>query len=343
MSNVICTLPWTTLQVDKPNGEAACCCLDRAKISWGNVINDGWENVWNGEKAQAHRAAMLQGKIDEYCSHNCPILLSGAKARTGITDIKNRTGVTSNNAMIAYNSIDSNLLVLKNTPIQINLTISYLCNHNCIICGQNHSDQTQIPWKVLMALKPWFETIEVIGFSGGEPVTSGIFIDFISYLLKQSSEYRPSLGLITNGTLLHEGLLNKLISIGITYLIVSVHAFSKETYRLLHGKDDYDNVMQTVQLVKQKTELQSKVALAFTITPDNVDELQQFAIHWGNEGLWVYLIPEVGGEYDNETNQALACKLSSTLNDLLNLDNEIKARIYGIPFCLEYVDRLVKS
>jgi pyruvate-formate lyase-activating enzyme len=341
MSDIICSLPWTTLQVDEPNGEAACCCLDRSVQSWGNVVADGWEKVWNSPIAQAHRAAILNGDIREFCRADCPILLSGLAARTGITDLPFRSELTRVNRTKAGSAIENGKILLENHPCQINLTVSYMCNHNCVICGQLHNDLRQLPWKIFASLDVWLESIEVIGFSGGEPTMSSNFRSFISLLSENAIEKKPLIGLITNGADIDDGLLEQIFSIGISYLIVSIHAFEKRTYQEFHKSNDYENVMQLIRKVKNHSiPSQANLAVAFTVTPANIDELMPFVDYWTKEHLWVYLIPECGGNHAPYTKRRLADKLHETLVKIGIMPSEQVSLVYGIPACQDYARRL---
>lgn len=59
-----CEKPWTSLYVD-PDGETHPCCY--LSPVYGNLFEAGFEELWNGEKAQALRRAMIDNSPPQAC------------------------------------------------------------------------------------------------------------------------------------------------------------------------------------------------------------------------------------------------------------------------------------
>lgn len=90
----------------------------------------------------------------------------------------------------------------------------------------------------------------------------------------------PYVGMVTNGQLLTEDHIEKLISYGLSEIIISVHGVKKETYERLMTNASYDRfheVLRTLDEVKARLKSTTPaLRLNFTVNPDNLDELADF-------------------------------------------------------------------
>jgi radical SAM protein with 4Fe4S-binding SPASM domain len=57
----------------EPDGEAFPCCRAPEELRLGNVFEDGFEGVWNGEPMQQLRQRMFAGDYPESCK-GCVVL-----------------------------------------------------------------------------------------------------------------------------------------------------------------------------------------------------------------------------------------------------------------------------
>lgn len=69
-----CHWPWKGMILD-PNGGALPCCQWKGQLL-GNVNEQGFEAVWNGEAFRQLRRDWITGRLNEYC-RNCSALMEG--------------------------------------------------------------------------------------------------------------------------------------------------------------------------------------------------------------------------------------------------------------------------
>ncbi len=77
----LCALPWTQVYID-PNGDVRLCCnaWDDEGVM-GNLMEQPFEDVWNGERYQRVRQSLLEGKPAYRRCINCAALAENPGAR----------------------------------------------------------------------------------------------------------------------------------------------------------------------------------------------------------------------------------------------------------------------
>lgn len=111
---------------------------------------------------------------------------------------------------------------------------------------------------------------------GSEPLTSPYFIE----ILKEASIYRvPYIDFATSGTLLTEKIADALIRYGVTDVMFSVDAATKETYEYIRRGASFDRLLQNIKyLTERKKQTRSVVPrLRFNITlmKSNIHEIEE--------------------------------------------------------------------
>lgn len=63
----ICMAPFSEVEIDEL-GNLNCCCMQYTNnYSFGNIFEEGFDAVWNGEKAKHFRRDIIAGKYT-YCN-----------------------------------------------------------------------------------------------------------------------------------------------------------------------------------------------------------------------------------------------------------------------------------
>jgi MoaA/NifB/PqqE/SkfB family radical SAM enzyme len=132
------------------------------------------------------------------------------------------------------------LLIDKEFPIQINLELSRACNYDCPFCARKESEKgTHIDTDLAKRI------IDEAGKSGrvtvfalhmwGEPLLNPKWHEIVSYI----KEVNPDNGvtLTTNGYLLNQKNLERLVEISVDQIIISLHTLDPEEYKVRVGKD----------------------------------------------------------------------------------------------------------
>lgn len=119
MSDTICAIPWTNLEI-RQGGEISPCCM--SSFTFGNINSDRLEDVFNGAKMQQLRQQLMDGQRPNGCS--------------GCWD-KEKRGLTSIRQHNAKRLKESFMTQYFDEPQIINLDLKFqnTCNFKCRICG----------------------------------------------------------------------------------------------------------------------------------------------------------------------------------------------------------------
>jgi len=139
------------------------------------------------------------------------------------------------------------------SPICVNLEITSKCPYNCIFC------EADIPhWKNRMRDLPKrkiFRIIDILAskdvfsifLTGGEPLARHDFAEIYEYCLKHDIYPFTS----TNGYLLNDNLINKLLRVGLREIQVSIHGL-KTSHELVCGlKGSFERVIRNLKKLEK--------------------------------------------------------------------------------------------
>jgi MoaA/NifB/PqqE/SkfB family radical SAM enzyme len=120
--------------------------------------------------------------------------------------------------------------------------------------------------------------------SNGEPLIHPDIFDMLDYAKRKSG---VAITLTTNGTLMNESCIEKLISIGVDTIDISIDAFSLETYAKIRLKADLfvtrKNVLELIKYSKANGS-QTKVVVSYIEQPQNIRETEDFKKFWEDNG-----------------------------------------------------------
>ncbi len=153
---------------------------------------------------------------------------------------------------------------VANFPSNALIEISNGCNHQCLFC-YNTLMQRKVGKLDLKTYKYFLEKTTEKGlteiglFSTGEP-----FINKDLHLyIKLAKEYGIKYIYVTsNGALAFPDYVEKCIQEGLNSIKFSINASNKETYKSIHGKDDWDSVIKNIKAIN---ELKSKKYKSFKL------------------------------------------------------------------------------
>jgi len=161
------------------------------------------------------------------------------------------------------------------------------CNHKCVMCWRQQLTKMQRKeltknfqenklnlddYKQLInSLPKTVKKIELVG--AGEPL---MFSD-IKKLIRFIKQKKYSCSLITNGVFLNKSIRQILIASNWDYIRVSLHAGTEKTYKKIHGKDDFKNVIGNIKaLLKERKNKLPYIKLLFVIQKQNFHEIKNF-------------------------------------------------------------------
>lgn len=255
--HLICMAPFTEVEIDE-EGNINCCCMQYTNsYFFGNIFEQSFDEVWNGEKAKAFRQDVTDGKYT-FCKR----------------EICNFGRIKP-----SYEKPDIN------APYPKYVTIAYdrTCNLKCITCRDHIIRNPKLSAEELNKnIEKYYLPIcknadELVLNSIGECLISR----HSRTLIKKMAETYPNLkfNIMTNGVVCNELVLKNLGLTGkLSTVQVSIHAATKETYNKIARTGNFDCVMKN--LIWLSNELRKGniycVIMNFVVHSENYKEMAQF-------------------------------------------------------------------
>ena len=187
-------------------------------------------------------------------------------------------------------------------PSQVMVDITEVCNLGCIHCPHpafklsSHYHKKMINPELN---KKMVDEVREFGrgvtkylryTSNGEPLVHPKSYEMIQYAVEKSN---TKVTLTTNGTLLNEKKMKKLLDTGLHMIDISVDAFSNETYAKVRVGGNLDitkkNIFKLLDL-RNQTEKKTKIIVSFVEQKENSDEINKFKEFWTKAGADEVLI-----------------------------------------------------
>ena len=127
LTKKMCFRPWDFMEIQDDTNMYPCCPNWVNQYNFGKVrISEGFENRWNGEKAQRFRESILDGSY-KYCNRTqCPMIQNGS--------LPDKNDIRDGKHGEYYKKIiEDNVLISENADF-INLCYDVSCNLKCPSC-----------------------------------------------------------------------------------------------------------------------------------------------------------------------------------------------------------------
>ena len=182
-----------------------------------------------------------------------------------------------------FRSADSDSLLVERPPLPNNMMVELTnaCNHACIFCANplmrrkvGRIDE-QLLYRVMAEARE--NGVEELGFyTTGDP--------FVHKDLAKFTKQAKNLGfryvyISTNGALATPARMKAVIDAGIDSIKFSINAGSRETYKVIHGADDWDKVMEHLRFaVDYRKTLKRPFSLfvTYVVTKQTEREVEAF-------------------------------------------------------------------
>ena len=164
-------------------------------------------------------------------------------------------------------------------PKEFLIDITSLCNHTCNFCSNRKmankkNADPELVYRILEEAKK--EGANSVGlYATGEPFLNKNLEDFIKYSKKIGYEY---VYITTNGAACTPKRMEKAINNGLDSIKFSIHGGTSETYKNIHGKNDFDRVINNLKWVsefKKKRKLNLKIYVTMVETFENSPETEK--------------------------------------------------------------------
>lgn len=156
-------------------------------------------------------------------------------------------------------------------PKNMLLEVTNICNNNCVFCANSKMTRKKsyIDEKfVNRILKEAYDlgTREIGFYSTGEPLVNKNLEKYIKKAKDIGFEYTY---ITTNGALLDKERIKSLINSGIDSIKFSINAGTKESYCFIHGKDEFNKVVNNLRNLfnyRKENNLKFKIFVSCILT-----------------------------------------------------------------------------
>ena len=255
MTHIYCPNPYILAEIMPYGNVYPCSCGWIRGYSFGNIFEQSFDEIWNGEKAKEFRQKLYDNDFSL-----CP----GCQ-----------------NLEILEKISDSEPQLISAPPERILLGLDEFCDVKCIFCrGENYKINTNlIPKdkedKLLEILTPWLQNAKYVKTNAvGEVFASKISRDLIRDIANNFPNIKFEL--ITNGIQCTQENIEKLgLSGKISMMTVSLHSYSEKTYNKIVKGGNYKQVIKNIEYLselKKKGEM-DRFEIHFTVTSINYMEM----------------------------------------------------------------------
>lgn len=340
--SVRCVSPWYSLFVYSPEMIKVCC------FSHFNLVEkekkQSLEELWNGEKVQEFRKAMLDGNTERFCPPQCPM----DKGYT-ITLLDREINEDSNspheiNKKICRELIKSKATFIESKPIKMQINLSHTCNIRCVMCQLKPFKLSQ---ETLEECRQYYPYLSHIDFTGGEPLLSSID----ETLLVINRYPHIKMGVVTNGTLLGDVWIDTIIK-HFEWIIISINGTCRETHEKVNRGSKWDNVFNNIQKLiaardKKNLEIgavssEPLVVLSMVVLKSNYLEMKALLKLGYELGCDVAFIPcegdiEENAFYEVFKDENICGEVRQIIEKIKEQNKVYKVQLFGIDAILDCV------
>ena len=226
-NNRFCIKPYVFFEIGTDGYCYFCSRLWNDSYCIGNILEQSFQDVWNGDKAKELRQSIIDNNY-KFCDTNLCIMPTGKPIDTPVADY----------------------------PEEVSLCYDNTCVQQCVYCrDEPHimSEEEQKKWDDLIepVFIPMLQKAKLVTVN----VAGEVFISNHSKkLIKRIAEVYPNIkfAIITNGILCSEENLKKLgIADKITDIRISIPSCIEKTYNKIVRNGDYNKVMENLKYVSK--------------------------------------------------------------------------------------------
>jgi len=137
-------------------------------------------------------------------------------------------------------------------PSEIFIDLTSFCNHSCIFCSNSRvkNKRTMQRGLVKKVLREAYKngTRDIGLYATGEPFLVKNLDEYVAEAKQIGYEY---IFITTNGALAMPERVKPVLDAGLSSIKFSISAGTKETYKKIHGKDDFDMVLQNLKWIAE--------------------------------------------------------------------------------------------
>ncbi|MBI2392110.1 MAG: radical SAM protein, partial [Deltaproteobacteria bacterium] len=276
--DVVCTSPWTTMEVVDPDGRVRQCCSTWTRGARGNVFEGSLLSIWNGEGYRAARRLIADGPLDDLCLPICSRLHDRKFDERAFT-IQRGSRPFVDNQLLMAEEIAERREVLRSKPLRLALCPSTYCNYDCIMCDHGRSPRRELPDHVWDELPELLPTLQTLTFLGGEPLAQQRVVKFLGEL-DAADAPDLSIDFVTNGSLLTPKVSARLARAPLGDVTISLNAGTPEVYERVQRGIALSQVHEHIDALVELRRTHVRwfgITLSFVVQPASSATLVAFA------------------------------------------------------------------
>lgn len=288
---VICTEPWTTMEVADPRGNIHQCGGNWTDLLIGNVHESSLADVWNGTQYQKARRMMAERELKGLCSPIC-VHLHDQRLHEDRFRILDGSRAFVENQLLAIEDIAERREVVRAKPLHLTLSPSSYCNYNCLFCDHGRTERRDMPESVWGELHDLLPTLKTLTILGGEPFANPRTWDFLIHFdAKRAPDVR--LDFFTNGSLLTEKALSRIKRAPLGEVTISLNSGTADVYQKLERGIPFQNVIDNVDALirlRARYPFWFGITLSLIVQRDNAHTLMEFGEIARSRNLHIRLV-----------------------------------------------------
>ncbi len=332
ISGVICTAPWTTLEIVDPDGRIRQCCGDWTVGDRGNLHEQSLADAWNGSGYRMARRVMSGKDLSSLCHKICPRLYDAKFAESELSIIPGADAFVANQRML-IEDVAARREVVRAKPLYIAVCPSTYCNYDCIMCLHGRTPRRELSediWQELLSLLP---TTRVLTLLGGEPLANPLAMKFLRSW-DRAAYPDAAVSIVTNGSLLGATTLAHLERCNFANVTISLNAGTPEAYAQVQRGAPLQEVLANIDALLELRRRQGAdfpVVLSYVVQPANHTTLIEFGEIARTRNLPIRLMPlsiEGVEELDFYNDEDQVARVLASLDSMAEWANE-SAQTYG--------------
>jgi MoaA/NifB/PqqE/SkfB family radical SAM enzyme len=259
-----CEYPFQRLKID-PEGDTTLCCFHDRKCL-GNIIEKGFDGIWNSDLAKEIRQATLRDSLHRTCSAStCPFISKQKYLHKLHKEFKD----------FGY-------------PIQLEIDLP---TQHCNIGGEDPTNSKHLAclmcerfWRfipqqdrldeVCAIIKPRIQQFKWLHVQGvAEPFWKDRVFELIEKMGAWDNRHDLQITTTTNGTILTEERIDRWYQLPHNVITFSIDAATPATYKALRRLDVYDKVIERLKKCAARRSPGQSVHIHNNINTFNVKEV----------------------------------------------------------------------
>ena len=276
---LFCSLPFTEVSIDEVGNVWPNCCPDWVEFPLGNLLEQSWEQVWNGEAARALRQSAHDGTMGHCDPGWCPHLQAAARGEPD-----HRVRPFAHRALLDLpDEALAGATTMTAGPTNVGMHYEPSCNLACPTCRTDHY---MVSGAEADRMRDLHAVVEhdvlthprMISMTRtGDPFASRFLREFLIGFDRDRFPSIETVHLHTNAILWTPALwarMRGLYDVDVT-TDISIDAARAATYELVRRPAKWDRLLENLAFIGTIANV-SSIGISMVVSQANLDELTGF-------------------------------------------------------------------